>query len=688
MAEQLPLIAARARCTKPLARFLSQTHSRRIAAELIHDLCDAAFLYHRGDLTNAHIEFLLADNLILRELWEQMNRPAERPIQSVTPHPLQVTPRWQWEVKTRNLRLFFPQQTINCPSMPTTMVVKKERYPVRATWQNETWQIEPFSLAHLPLEWPEPAPFKAELLNAEGKGLRRWMIAPPSSGALFFHSNQTGLLAFYQDSEKGLAEGEYLVLLRHGLRLEQSEGNPAVLYGERPPQGFSGYVAQCQHLKPPLKVYDRYSDKDEDCLQRIPLLPETSQALRLEGELLSQADDPQGVPTYKGNPPTLLIPAESRAAVQDLQLQLRELSASHNAVTKWFSLRDLLKGRQAVWSELRRQMSVPLDGLLSQRQSGRFRVRLLHGLQRSRFAHLEFNWVPQLHIAPTEEAFAQTLFEDGVPPAVELVGPEVSHLSSTSGTVKLVMRGFYEIRWAAQQNDFTALLTFGNFQLPLRWHPHVLRARLAIKNAAASWLTEPLKFKFDDLTFERELIIQGIPDARYQIKANERNIHEGSFDKHGLLHFQLAQFKDRIKALTEPIALLRLSVRFGQRTHHLSLMWVVKETALRNGVQLGEQLAYLREGQQVLHPNYGTGQLETFVNDQIEGEAIHLARFHFFKYGGVAIYIPSTRYLPVYSGKRPLDIFVSQQPATPRVRVFTVESATVSFDATTSENQL
>ncbi len=686
LAAQLPTVASRAHTTKPLTRFVTQAHSRRLAAELIHDLCDAAYLHQRGELTTPQIEYLLADNPILREVWERMNSASDNWLRSVIPHPLQAAPRWQWDVKSRKLRLFFPRQTLNSPSAPSALVIKKERYFINTRLEKGVWQIEPFSLANLPIDWPDPPSFKAELCDADGRCLRRWNIEPPTGGVLFFQSNQAGLLAFYQDAEKGLVPGDYLVLLRRGLRLEQENAEVSLKYRERPPQGFAEYQAGCMCLQPPLEVFA--IDDEKECLQRVPLLPDSPRTLRLEGELLQQADDPRGIAVFTECAPELRIPAQSYEEVKFLQLQLRELTDDENSVADLRSIESLVNADIAVWWERRHELRVQLGSLLLDRCPGRFRVKLLHGLQSAHYSPIEFSLIPALRITPNSDEFEQTLYDAASPPSVEIIAPKTGQLSSSDGEINVVMPGFYEIRWLVQQNDYTAMLSYGQFQLPLRWHPHALRARLMARNVAAVWLTEPLRLTPDDLSFERDLIIEGIEGAEYQIFADATCVVSGHFDEHGFQQFPLARFKENIKNCTGTAVLLRLVVRFHQHSHQLLLAYIFKKSASRNGQQVGEPLASLRIGQQVLHPDYGLGLLETFVDDQIEGEAINLARFHFYQYEGVTIYIPSTRHLPLYSGRREFDVLMQSRPSAPRVRIFTAKSPAKQFEPIISENYL
>jgi hypothetical protein len=84
----------------------------------------------------------------------------------------------------------------------------------------------------------------------------------------------------------------------------------------------------------------------------------------------------------------------------------------------------------------------------------------------------------------------------------------------------------------------------------------------------------------------------------------------------------------------------------------------------------GEPIRYLRVGQQALHPDYGPGVIEAFVEISVFGEIVNTARFHFDRYPGVSFFIPVTRSLPAYGYRRVVSR--NHPDSTARIRRFVV----------------
>lgn len=644
---QLPSIAHRAHATKTLTRFITGANTRRLATRMVHDLCDAAYLHQRQELSADQINYLLTDQPVQRELWERMMATPETTQPAVSAHSLLVAPRWQWDIQARKLRLFFPRQTLSNLSRPAWLTIKKERYPVQAEREGDGWWVEPISIANLPVMWPTPPSFSVELRDKSDHCLRQWRsVKPPESSELFFQLNPASKVATYVNPEKGLTPGEYLVLHRRDLRLCDEDGDVKPIYCERVPQGFeAAYDAVSVWLTPPVSVF---SHNDDEWLRRYPLLSESLRTLRLDGRLLEVADDPSGAAVYLGEAPDLCVPAQSYEEVNKLQLQLRELTAATNAVAELRSAQSLVKSELATWSETEQLLRVHLGGLLLGRQ-GRFRVKLLYGLQSARYAPIEFVVTPEMQILPSNYDIERTLFTADEPPRTQVSCSEAAALTSTSGQVGAVMPGIYQIRWSPYSADFTARLDFDHFRVPLRWHFHVFRAKVLTKGFGKTYAEQPLILSFDDLSFDHLIQVECIEDAPYQIFADGMAVANGRFD--GVRHkeFTLAGFKDGVRSSASSYVPVRCVVRYCGREHQLHLVHVYKTSANRNGKYTGEPISYLREGQSVFHPDYGVGRLEAFVNEFIHGDLIKLARFQFFRYEGVQFFIPSHRYLPLYN---------------------------------------
>ncbi len=276
---QLPTVASRMKASRTLTRFIVNENSRRLAARLVHDLCDAAYLHQRGEWTLGQVRFLLTDHPVQRELWERMMDAPEKEVRAAKPHALFVMPRWQWDIRARRLRLFFPRQVLSGGKRPAVLAIKQERYPIEARPEGSGWQIEPLCLVNVPVAWSAPSGFNVEMRADDGQCLRHWKITPPSDSALFFQLNSAGTVASFVNPEKGLTPGESLVLLRQQLRLYDENGEVEPSFRERVPQGFKAeYQAILVQLQPPVRVFA--ASDDEEWLRRYSLLAESAPPLR------------------------------------------------------------------------------------------------------------------------------------------------------------------------------------------------------------------------------------------------------------------------------------------------------------------------------------------------------------------------------------------------------------------------
>lgn len=642
---KLPSISNRAHTTKTLTRFITSANTRRLATRLVHDLCDAAYLHQRQELSADQINYLLTDQPVQREIWERMmDAAAAKP--AISTHSLLVAPRWQWDLQARKLRLFLPRQSLSGTNRPAWLAIKKERYHIQAWRDGEGWQIEPVSILNLPLLWSTPSNFSLELLDENDRCLRPWNVKPPENAELFFQLNSSGTVANYVNADKGLPPGEYLVLHRRGLLLRDENGEVKPIYHARAPLGFEAeYEAVSVWLTPPVEVF---SHSDDEWLRRYSLLPESLRTLKLDGRLLEAADDPAGAAVYVGEAPDLRIPAQSYEEVSKLQLQLRELTAGTTAVAELRSIPSLVKAEIATWCEKECELRVHLSGLLLGRQ-GRFRAKLLYGLQSARYAHVEFIVTPEMQISPSYEEIGRTLFTSDEAPHVQVSCSEVAALTSGDGHVGTVMPGIYRIAWSPYASDFAATLDFDHFRVPLRWRFHVLRAKLLTKGFGNTYAEQPLVLPLDDLSFDHAIRVECIEDAPYQILADSTVVASGRFDGTSYKEFTLAGFKDGTRSSASGYVPIHCVLRYRGREYQLHLVSVYKKSANRNGKYSGEPISHLREGQNVFHPDYGVGRLEAFVNEFIDGDLVNLARFHFFRHESVQVFIPSNRYLPLYN---------------------------------------
>jgi hypothetical protein len=367
---------------------------------------------------------------------------------------------------------------------------------------------------------------------------------------------------------------------------------------------------------------------------------------------LPEADDPSGAATFTGAAPDVFVAAQSWEEIKNLQLQLRDLTATNEkeTVAQIHSIQSLRDSEIALWSEAKRQLQIQLGVLVPEDAVGRFRLKLLRGLQSAQYRPVEFNLVSATRVFPSAEEFDRTLYTVEEAPQVQIACPAASETTSWTGDVTAVMPGIHRVEWPALENDFEATLRFENFSLPLRWRPRILRTGVYSIGSAPSWETRPLALVLDDLTFARILDVEGIPEAAYQIYAGEVPVTSGRFNAQGMLRFPLANLTDYVKLSVSEKAPVRIIVKFGQREHQLLPLVVYKNSADRSEFTDGELIRYMRVGRQALHPDYGPGVLEAFVEISVLGETIDTARFHFDRYPGVSFFIPVNRSLPVYRG--------------------------------------
>ncbi|MBL8206925.1 MAG: hypothetical protein JNM09_22020 [Blastocatellia bacterium] len=644
---QLQIAASKLRMTKAICRFVSDTYSRRLAAQLVQDLCEAAHLHQRGVFLSQQIDCLLEDRPVQREIWSKLIAAAPESNESTgLNRSLFVAPRWQWDVKARQMRLYFPRQNVISSTRPAAFVVGAERFPVQAQRRDGRWEIEPTYLARLPLH--QASRLKIELRAENDVCLGTWKIAPLEGKVLFFQLNAAGTLATHMAVERGLPAGEWLLLLRNDCQLHAAEGEVKPLRKYYPPRYFEEYQALLAELSPPLQVFVINAEKEE-APERIPLVEEMLHRLRLEGNLLAEADDPSGTATFTGVAPEVILTAQSWEEIKHLQLQVRNLTANNeeDAVAIMNSLQSLRHANIAIWSETQQQLRIQLESLLPADTAGRLRLKLLRGLQSAQYLPLEFNLVPALRLTPSSAEMASTLYTTEDAPHVQVTCSATPRLTSREGRVQPILPGLHEIQWSGHETDFEATLDFGHFRLPLRWHPHILRARMHTQHSCESWVAPPPTLFVEKLSFHDLLTIEGIPDAEFQLFAGEVKTGQKRFDLKARLQFPVSVLSDFVNRSSAQQVPVRIVVKHQQRTYTLLLLVVTKKAA--NGFNgEGEPLCYLRVGQQVFHPDYGLGVLEAFTDTTVGTEIIHTAQFQFDRYAGVRFLIPVNRHLPVH----------------------------------------
>ena len=214
------------RLTKALRRFIRNANSRRLAAKLIQDLCEASFLHQCGDFLTEEVERLLEDHPVQQEVWESLLQTPSSVVQSAKLRLLFAPPQWQWDIKSHQMRLFFPRQRIAMTTRPYAFVVGKRNYPIKANYRDGCWEIEPVCLAGLPINWiTGPTVVKVELHDENGLWLHSWGITLPQEGISFFRPNAPGSKLLCRFGKR-LAPGEWLILPRHRLHISESMEEP------------------------------------------------------------------------------------------------------------------------------------------------------------------------------------------------------------------------------------------------------------------------------------------------------------------------------------------------------------------------------------------------------------------------------------------------------------------------------
>ncbi len=637
---QLPEVASRAHLTRPLKRFVSTPNSRRLATKLVRDLCEMAYLHQRGVFLSDEIEKLIEDNPVQREVWESLIQTTNDSVEPADLRPSFSHPRWQWDVKARRMRLYFPRQRVLAHLRPATLFVKEKGYPVRAQFRDNKWEIEPLSISNLPIEWSSASPFAIELRDERGEWLRQWKIQIPQDGFLFFRPNLTLTIGELLSVEKGLPQGDCLAMLHQQLQLYDAKGSVRPTQRLFSPQGFEQYDAYVVNLQPPVSVRNAV----DEILEDIHPAAEDTYSLKLAGNLLPEANDPGGLPVFAGEPPELLIDAERFEELKKLLLQWRALTETQDAFSDIISIDNLSNKNLARWSD--GNLRVSLKAILPEGRFGRFRIKLLHGLQSARYAPAEFILVPEIRISPSTEEIESHLYTIDDPLRVQIFCADVHDLTSDGCTIDSPELGVHIIEWDHCAKEHTANLCFENFTVPLRWHPHILRAGIVPTQQPVSWANLPLILSQDALTFQHMLHIEGFPKAEFEIKMGGSTELRGWFDFDAYLQFHLARFSDSIRDLPGYEIPVQLNLTLNGHEYQLPLLNVMKSP--QNGRGGGVPIAKLRVGQKVVHRDYGEGVIEAFTEKSVNGWMGDTGRFSFPQYEGVDIFIPTSSRIPIF----------------------------------------
>ena len=640
----LPGATSLAHATKPLVRFVSDVQSRRIAGGLVRDLCEAAYLHKIGEFHADEIELLLRDYPIQQEIWRQMQITEESLAGGFSLHSLFTSPRWQWDVKNRELRIYVPKQRVVGPLRPVALAAQEKLASVQACFTGDGWEVQPTYVSNTLINWSNKSRLKFGLIDEDGNWLRPWYIAPLSDRALFFRPNSSSTIGLQIDAERGLPAGECLVLLRQNLRLRDSLGDVHPMYRWHSPRGFEEYVGISVILNPPVSILNN----EDEVLEVIPTALELRHSLHLTGPLLPIADDPGGIPAFVAEPPDLIITFKRQEEKQQIRIQCRALSDTDGPRLYQFDLDKLIDDGQACWSADKLEIRVRLSEVLPTGLSGRFRIKLLYGIQNAGYEPVEFFILPSVRLLPSEDELKTNLFTSDKAPLLEIICTECSALRSDNGKVQSLGNGRYQISWSYQETDFKAELCFEKFNLPLRWRPFVLRAGISSTNGMPLWSKAATVIPDVALTFSSELHVEAVPAVSYEIYVDGEKRQSGQFDNDGHLVFSLAAFSELVRSSRKFETAVSMKVFVDDEQYDLPLLRVLKEQNGKNGQNGGAMISRIPQGQAVIHPNYGLGVLEHFTEKRINNTSVPTAKFYFERYERVQFFIPISRRIPLY----------------------------------------
>ncbi len=666
----LTQVESRFHTSRPLGRFVTDHNSRRLAADLIQDLCEAAYLYlERGNDQTELIERLKRHPVQL-EVWQRL--ASLEPQQGSGGGLSRMgngSARWQWDRKARQLRLYLPRQRVISASRPGYYRVGGRRYPLELTrsgaWTGYNWQLEPVVLFDLPLGTQYQETINCELFAEDDKRLDGRPIGLTRKNILFFRPGG-GEIGTLVDDDQGIAAGYWYVLLNNSYQLVDASGRELrPIETHLAPRGLDdGYRGYLFNFKAgmSLRLVHRTVSSVEDALKSLDGTIEVTEShqrsLMLVGARLREADEPDGTETYTGVAPVMRIGAGSWAEIRELSLQVREMVGSMQV--RNYSLASLLEAGQARWSADGLEFEVDLGTILDSGTACRYRLKLLHGLQRSRYQPVEFNLVPATRFTPAWEEMAQTLFTELQPPRVrvESVGDFVAE--SRHGTVLGLNERVTEITWIESSPDFSLGLRWGELPIEAQLHPAVLRCGIQQRGIPIDWNRRGYVWHTEMMSFESLLIVESHRESTYRLVIGDIKREWKAFNAYGRLETPLADLKDNVNENVRKngVRFVPISIEVRHRNHHYRMLVAIVNTDSDAIYEEGELISDLREGQVVHHLVFGRGKLSIFMDTVAIGQSVHAARFEFDDYPGVTFFIPTSKRLRIYGDPedvRPLE---------------------------------
>lgn len=627
----------------PLRRFLTDVHSRPLASQLVQDLCEAACLYLERGRDQSDLIGQLRQHPVQLEVWERLAAlQDEMKGMAGLGRPNTIAPRWQWDRKSRQLRLYIPAQRVAGSSRPACYVVDGEKYPVEAKQVDGGWELGAVLIHNLRIRLDLDQKFTCRLVAADGTKIDERSVTLYGSEVLFFRPGGSDLGTLVHH-DQGIGMGYWYVLLRKGYRL----GNARRIETHLPPRGmdenYQGLLCWINGEDTLLLMHDE-TDSVE---RRIQVTESHRTLLKLEGVELPEADEPDGTKTFTGEAPRLVIEAGKWQEVEDLLLQIRRKTGSLDVQT--FPLRNLARAglltpQEGPAGEMR--LTVDLERLIGSGQVGRFRIKLLRGLQRAQYPPIEFNLVPALRFEPGMDRIAGDLFTELSPPRVRIDSAAAVEVASRDGRIESPDGRVHEVVWDAFAADYSVDLKWDDLRVRTVLHPAVFRAGLRQMSGPVGWIRDVQVWHSEMMSFDSTLIVEAHPRGSYRLVIGDIERPWRNLNDYGRFEAPLAELKDNVNENTAPRVPIYVDVRHRDREYRMLLAFLDK--CLDESGEGTELIADMPRGQVVYHRFYKRGVLRGFTNGAGLGQRLNFASFAFDHYPDVSFFIPASRHLRLY----------------------------------------
>lgn len=626
----------------PLRRFLTDVHSRPLASQLVQDLCEAACLYLERGRDQSDLIEQLRQHPVQLEVWERLKELRDEMNGTVgLGQPSAIAPRWQWDRKSRQLRLYIPAHRVSGSLRPAYYQVDGEKYPVEAKLVDGGWMLGAALIQNLRIRPALDQKFTCRLVAEDGTKIDERSVTFYGSDVLFFRPGGSDLGTLV-NHDHGIGTGYWYVLLRKGYRL----GRAKRIETHLPPRGMEeNYQGFLCWISGEESLLLKHEETDSVELN-IPVTESHRTLLTLEGQELREADEPDGTRTFTGEAPRLVIEAGNWKEVDDLLLQIRRKTGSLDVQT--FPLRDLLyrgllTGLDGQGDRVR--LTIDLERLIGSGQVGRFRVKLLRGLQRAQYPPIEFNLAPALRFDPGMDRIAGDLFTELAPPRVRINAAAVE-VASRDGRVESLDGLVHEVFWDAFASDYSVDLKWDDLRVRAVLHPAVLRAGLRQMAGPVAWIRDVQVWHSEMMSFDSTLIIEAQPGGSYRLVIGDIERPWRNLNDYGRFEAPLAELKDNVNENTAPRVPIYVEVRHRDREYRLLLAFLDK--SLDESGDGAELIAAMPQGQVVYHRYYKRGVIRGFTNGVGLDHRLNFASLAFDLYPDVSFFIPASRRLRLY----------------------------------------